>query len=261
MSHWKIVFAATAFNLLFEYSMRGINNLATHPALPLFLFLVYFPYFALLEDLITKYRLKDYNVAIVGFFFGTAFTLFVPATQFVEPQVFGVNWAALFFVNFFWWGMIQGVLTFYIATRLFPRNWNHKLLARTQKAALLTTLVLVGLLYRISIQLNMPQAPRISLQAYIAIAATLAVTALVFKKSIPKQVVETTKQKEMLMDAISALTIVIFAFCAVLLTQDPTQINVHSVNATATRTVTTWTIIATLIMLGYRLYKRKPIPT
>ncbi|MEM3627973.1 MAG: hypothetical protein QXJ11_06795 [Candidatus Bathyarchaeia archaeon] len=261
MSHWKIVFAATAFNLLFEYSMRGINNLAARPALPLFLFLVYFPYFAILEDLIAKYRLKDYNVAIAGFFFGTAFTLFVPATQFTEPQFFGVNWAALFFVNFFWWGMIQGVLTFYIATRLFPRNWNQKLLSRTQKTALLTTLVLVGLLYRISIQLNMPQAPRINPQAYIAIAITLAITALVFKRSIPKQATCTTQQKEKLIDALSALTIAIFAFCAVFLTQDPTQINVHNVNATATHTATAWTIIATLIMLGYRVYKRKPIPT
>jgi len=63
------------------------------------------------------------------------------------------------------------------------------------------------------------------------------------------------------MDAISALTIATFIFCAIFLTQDPTQINVHSVNSTAVRLITTWTVIATLIMLIYRLYKRKPIPT
>jgi len=182
LSRWKIVLTAVGFNLIFEYSMRGINNLAARPVLPLFLFLVYFPYFAILEDLIAKYRLKDYNIAIAGFFFGTAFTLFVPATQFTEPQAFGMNWTALLFINFFWWSMIQGVLTFYIATRLFPRDWNHKLLSRKQKAALLTTLIIVGLLYRINIQLNMPQAPQITPQAYTAIATTLAITALTFKK-------------------------------------------------------------------------------
>ena len=122
LSHWKIVFAAVSFNLLFEYSMRGVNNLVADPLLLLFLFLVYFPYFTILEDFITKYRLKDHNIVIAGFFFGTAFTLFVPATQFVEPQALGINWTAFLFVNIFWWGTIQGVLTFYIATRLFPET-------------------------------------------------------------------------------------------------------------------------------------------
>lgn len=238
LNHWKIVFAAVGFNLLFEYSMRGINNLAARPILPLFLFLVYFPYFAMLEDYITKYRLKDYNIIIACFFFGTAFTLFVPATQFVEPQALGINWIAFFFVNFFWWGMIQGILTFYIATRFFPRNWNHKLLSRVQKTALLMTLILVGLLYRINIELNMPQAPQIRSEAYLAIVIMLIITAVIFRKTVPKQTITTTQQKEKIIDLISALTILIFLFCAVFLTQDPTQINVHSVNATALRIVT-----------------------
>jgi hypothetical protein len=260
LNHWKIVLTAVGFNLLFEYSMRGINNLIARPALPLFLFLVYFPYFAILEDLIAKYHLKDYNILIASFFFGTIFTLFVPATQFAEPQVFGINWTALFFVNFFWWGTIQGVLTFYIATRLFPRNWNHKLLSRTQKTALLLTLVFVGLLYRISIQLNIPQAPQIQLQAYIAIAILSIATALFFKKTIPKQNAGITQQKENLIDILAASTTTIFAFCAAFLAQDPTQINVHSVNATAVRLITTWTIIVTLVMVGYRIYTRHSIP-
>lgn len=259
MNRWNIVFAATGFNLLFEYSMRGINNLILRPALPLFLFAVYFPYFALLEDLITKYRLKDYNIVVAGFFFGTIFTFFVPATQFVEPQALGINWTALLFVNFFWWGMIQGVLTFYVATRMFPRDWNHKLLSRPQKIALLLILVFAGLLFRISIQ-NMPQAPQTSPQAYIAIAAISFVTAVIFKKTVPKQAIKAAQQKETVMDVLSALTIAVFTFCAVFLTQDPTQINVHSVNSTAVRIVTSWTIIATLIIVGYRLYKRHPIP-
>ncbi|MEM3617246.1 MAG: hypothetical protein QXJ31_04965 [Candidatus Bathyarchaeia archaeon] len=260
MNHWKIVFAAVGFNLLFEYSMRGINNLAVRPMLPIFLFLVYFPYFALLEDLIAKHHLKDYNVLTAGFFFGTAFTIFVPATQFVEPQAFGLNWAALLFVNFFWWGMIQGVLTFYIATRLFPRNWNHKQLSTLQRAVSLLTLILGGLLFRVGIQLNTPQAPQIRPEAYIAIAIISITTTILFVKAIPKQATPPTQQEEKLIDVISVLTVGIFAFCALFLTQDPTQINVHSVNATAVRVVTTWTIICTLVMISYRIFKRHPIP-
>ncbi|MEM3578443.1 MAG: hypothetical protein QXX51_08395, partial [Candidatus Bathyarchaeia archaeon] len=115
-------------------------------------------------------------------------------------------------------------------------------------------------LFRISIQINMPQAPQIRPQAYVIIAIIAISTALIFKKTIPKQAIKTAQQKETIMDALSASTIAIFTFCAVFLTHDPTQINVHSVNATAVSLVIPWTIIATLIMVGYRLYKRHPIP-
>ncbi len=259
LNHWNIVLAAVCFNLLFEYSMRGINDLVLRPLLPLFLLGIYFPYFALLEDLITKYRLKDFNLIIAGFFFGTVFTLFVPATQFVEPQALGINWTAFLFINFCWWSMTQGVLTFYVATRLFPRDWNHKLLSRAQKTALLLTLVFVGFLFRISIQ-KMPQAPQVSPQAYLTIAIIAILTALIFKKTVPKQTIKAAQQKEKAIDVLGALTIAVFTFCAVFLTHDPTKMNVHNVNATAVRIVIPWTIMAALIMVCYRLYKRRPIP-
>jgi len=50
-----------------------------------------------------------------------------------------------------------------------------------------------------------------------------------------------TSTGDRVIDLISALTILLF-FCAVFLTRDPTQINVYSVNATATRIVTVWTM-------------------
>lgn len=261
LNHWKIVFVAVGFNLLFEYSMRGINNLLVRPMLLLFLFLVYFPYFALVEDLITKYRLRDYHLLLVGFFFGTAFTLFVPATQFVEPQVFGINWFALFFVNFVWWSVVQGVLTFYLANRLCPRHWNHRVLSKVQQTAFLVILIIVGLTFRISIQLNIPEAPQISPSAYIIIAFLLIVTALVFRKVLQRSVSEIpVDRKERFLDVLAATTIGVFAFCALFLTYDPTYINVHGVNQTALRVVIFWTVIVALLMFVYRLYVRRSIP-
>ncbi|MGQ9506782.1 MAG: hypothetical protein ACUVTB_02840 [Candidatus Bathycorpusculaceae bacterium] len=261
LNRWKIVFVAVGFNLLFEYSMRGMNNLLVRPILLLFLFLVYFPYFALVEDLITKYHLRDYHLLLIGFFFGTAFTLFVPATQFVEPQIFGINWFALFFVNFVWWGAVQGVLTFYLANRLFPRNWNHKLLSRAKQTAFFAILIIVGLIYRISIQLNMPDAPQISPSAYVIIAFLLIITALVFWKMLPRSVSEVSVyRKERLLDVLTAATIFIFVFCAIFLTHDPIYINVYGVNQTAVRVVIFWTVTVALLMFMYRLYVRRSVP-
>lgn len=261
VSRWKTVLVAVGFNLLFEYSMRGINDLLRHPALPFFLFLVYFSYFTLVEDLIVKYRLQDYHLLLIGFFFGTAFTLFVPATQFVEPQAFGINWSTLLFVNFVWWGMIQGVLTFYLANRLFPRNWNHKLLSRAQQAAVLVILIIVGLMFRISILLNMPEVPQISLEAYGVIASLLLISALVFWKMLPRDISEiSVPRKERFLDVLTAATLFLFAFCALFLIHDPTYINVHSVNQTSVHIVTFWTLIVALLMLIHRLCIRRSIP-
>jgi len=258
---WKVVLVAVVFNLLFEYSMRGINNLLVRPILPFFLFLVYFPYFALVENLIVKYRLRDYHLLLVGFFFGTAFTLFVPATQFVEPQVFGINWFVLFFVNFVWWGAIQGILTFYLANRLYSRNWRHKLLSRAQQMAFLVILIIVGLTFRISIQLNIPEVPQISPSAYVIIVLLLIVTALVFWRVLPRSVSEIpVYRKERFLDFLAAATIDIFVFCAFFLTHDPIYINVHGVNQTAVRVVTFWTVIVAFLMFAYRLCVRRSIP-
>lgn len=94
---WKTVLAATAFNLLFEYSMRGVNNLLTQPILPFILFTVHFSLYTMLGDLILRFRLRDYNLMVVVFFFSTAYQFLVSGSALLQPWVLGVNWANLFF--------------------------------------------------------------------------------------------------------------------------------------------------------------------
>jgi len=62
------------------------------------------------------------------------------------------------------------------------------------------------------------------------------------------------------MNYLTGLSVLIFIICAVFLTFDPTQYVASNVNRTATSVVVSWSILSALIMLGYRLHSKKPIP-
>lgn len=155
-NRYRVISIATIFNLLFEYSMRGINDLLTHPVPLLFLFGVYFSYFTMLEDLIARYRLKDYHLVGIGFLFGLISGLMLPSGIFTPPLFLGVNWINLLFINIAWWGILQGILTFYIANRIAPRDWNHRLLSKTEWCISLLVLLSILLLFRLK-AVNVPR--------------------------------------------------------------------------------------------------------
>ena len=70
---WPLILAATGFNLLFEYSWRGVNNIIQVPLLFVALFILYMTLFTILDDLIVEFRLRDYHLVIAAFFYGTIY--------------------------------------------------------------------------------------------------------------------------------------------------------------------------------------------
>lgn len=125
----KIIFLATIFNLSFEYSMRGIQGILDR-GLVFFLFLLYFSYYAIVEDLILRYRITNKQMVIVGFTFGLVPQTFITGVIFEGPLLFGVNIGRLIFIGIVWWGILQGLITFYFATRLVHRNWDRTPMGR-----------------------------------------------------------------------------------------------------------------------------------
>lgn len=102
LDNWIRILIATGFNLLFEYSLRGLNDLAFRPFLPIFLFLVYFPYFTLLEYSIEKYHFRDWQVLVAGFVFGSFAAFFIPGPMFTGNLLLGLNWGSFFFITVIW---------------------------------------------------------------------------------------------------------------------------------------------------------------
>lgn len=254
---WSIPFIATGVNLLFEYSMRGVNDLSVRPVLPLFLFLWYFPYFTLLNDLILRYRLRDYHLVVAAFFFGSAFALLAPFEASDPAGFLGVNWTSFLFVNLAWWGAVQGVMTLYIADRLAPRDWQRSPLPRGARAGFVLWLLLVILLFR---QFT-PGLPSWTATGAATMVVLAAASALLLWKLLPERSAPPPSLGgDKVMDTLASGSIILCVFSAVFLTFDSIMLGVHPVNQTAVRVIVGWTLVAAPAMLARRLLSGRPIP-
>jgi len=259
---WKIILYCTGFNLLFEYAVRGINNLLVIPLLPILLFSTYFAYFTIFEDLIVRYRLRDHQAMLLGFFIGIiimAFTggqLFNPPTNLQFLYIFGINYRDLLFVNIFWWSLFQTVLTFYLVNRISPRDWDHPQMG---KGGWTLALLLLGLSLLI-FQLN-PHVPRGSLVGYISMAILVGVFGYLSYRSIKNNLEQEIPKFEpsKFYDIIMISTIVVSAFCAIFLIQDPTMFGASTVNRLASLIIIFLGLILGIVVILYRIISKQPI--
>jgi len=126
----KIILLATFFNLTWEFSGRGLEGIFRPIFLPLLLFGFYFSLFNMLEDLIVRFKMKNYQLTLAAFLYGLFPLAFGSRDLFVKPQFLGINWLNLFYIGFLWWGILQTILAFYFANRLVPRDWQHPRLSK-----------------------------------------------------------------------------------------------------------------------------------
>lgn len=250
-----IVIVATAFNLLFEYSLRGVNHLVERPVFPLFLIAAYASLFAMEEDLIRRLRLRDYHLVALAFTYGIVYQCLVSGTAFQHPTLFGIRWSHSLFVILVWWGGVQSVLTFYLANRIRPRNYDSHPMHRKGWLLALGINAIVIALFQASGKI--PHGTPAGYATMLIVAAVATVTfALLARGMRPVAVF----RRHVFIDLIVASTVVVFVICALVFTRDPTTIGTSDVNWLATRIIVVWTILAVAATLGYRLKTGRPIP-
>ncbi|MEM3641898.1 MAG: hypothetical protein QXH37_08270 [Candidatus Bathyarchaeia archaeon] len=253
---WGTVLVATAFNLLFEYSMRGVNNFLVQPVLPFILFTIYFTLYTMLDDMIARYRLRDIHLMVIAFFHGTAYQFLVSGTALLPPLILGVNWLNLLFVIMVWWGVLQSVVTFYIANRIAPRDWTHKLSKKGWVVALSLNALMILMFQSSGV------IPKVNIVQIFWMVVIMTGSAAMLKAMISKAKGRDHHMlfnRSLVLDVLCILTASIFLFCAFFLTFDPIKINTSNVNATSTAIVVRWSIILALALLGYRLLSKKSI--
>ncbi|MHA1376875.1 MAG: hypothetical protein ACTSRG_00710 [Candidatus Helarchaeota archaeon] len=256
-NRWKIALAASAFNLLFEYSMRGINDLIRSPFLPLALFLIYLSLFTMLEDLILRYKLRDYQLILLSFFYGTIYIAFASSILFSPPLLFGINFFALLFVNFFWWGILQGILTFYLANRIVERDWEQPPLS---KLGWFLAVIINGSIIFVFVVAN-PFSYNRTFEGLI----TMCILLITFGCLSYLNIKNTRNNENFLfesskiLDLILITTISLFAFCAIFLISDSRVVGGTYSNQFATFVVIIWTTIVGIILTLYRIIQRKQI--
>lgn len=102
----RIVLWRAFFNILFEYSARGLNALAQRPLFFLFIFGIYLTCFAMFEDLVVRHNLRDHQIMIMGFSYGFIPEALLTGNIFNKTTYFGilflgVNVGTVLFINFF----------------------------------------------------------------------------------------------------------------------------------------------------------------
>ena len=252
---WKTILLCVLFNLLFEFSMRTASGFLRQPILLVLLPTVYISYFAMFEDLIVRYHLRDYQVVVVGFIFGMFYMMFGSGAMFAGPLVFDVNLNAIVFIGILWWGMIQGVLTFYFANRIDARDWQHAMMGKKGWIAgvLVNAAVLCLLWYN-------PYLPIGSTTGYIIGAGFAALAALLLIWDLRRKSRSAAKfEQSLALDSLSFGSVLFFVLMGISFLSDNQLVGATYGSPTATMLVIRWTLILFLGLLVYIYMRRKPI--
>jgi hypothetical protein len=246
-----LILTATLFNLLIEYAGRGVHNLVEMPWLLPILFILYFSLFTMLGDLIVRFRLRDYHIPVVAFFYGTIYEFFISGAALYDPGFLGVNWGTLVLTNLIFWASLQGILTFYFATRLFPRGPHVSFLnERGWTLALVLNIIALVLIH---VTENLPSLKIVQVLVLLGI---LVITTFIFNGQIKKMSWRSAYvpfRKSTILDLVCLVTVIIFigiAFDPYLAAYTMMAWNISGI----------WASAVAVILLVYRLITREPVP-
>ncbi|KYK36209.1 MAG: hypothetical protein HXS46_06185 [Theionarchaea archaeon] len=253
-NRYKIVLLAAAFSLLFEYSMRGIGGLFRSGFF--LLFFLYCSYYSLVEDLIVRYRITNKQLLVVAFCFGVVPEAFLTGAIFAPPLNLGVNIARFFFINIVWWGCLQGLVTFYFATRIVQRDWNHRTLGYFGWGIRLAYIAGVSVLTFF----RSPVLPRGPLTGYIIVFFTIALGVVYLKHTLksPQQDVYAFR-KSALLDFLSFGSVFVFLGLGTFVATTQTLVEGSLLNLLASQVSTVWTVIVFCGVVIYYVHRRKQI--
>lgn len=237
--------------------MRGLNNLLIQPVLFLILIGVYFTYFLAFEDLIVRFKLREEHLIAIAFFFGMFYVVFATGIVFINPNWMGINIGSLIFVNIVWWGLLQAILTFYLANRITPRNWDHPLMGKIAWTLCIIYHVVVLILF----QFANPFVPKGTILGYITISGIIVASFLICWTTIEKYTPNPVEFKpSLVLDVLAFGSAILFFILATVFTSDPHQSGAHQINALATSIVIGWSLILAAVMIMYRLVHKSPFP-
>ena len=255
-NRFKLVFYCALFNLLFEYSARGIREFVSRPLFVLALFGIYLSYFAMLEDLIVRLKLTNYQVFLVAFVYGLFPTAFLTGNLFNRDiyggfMVAGVNTGTVVVIGVLAWGVVQGIITLYLANRLSPRDWDHPRMGRIGWT--------VAAIYQVAIIVvarSNPRTPRGTPPGYLfagvllVVACILLVTSLRSRKAQPQPF-----QRSKVMDLLAFGSVVVFLILGTLFSFGPTIVTSQPLNLLAVTLENVWVFFCAIAFFAYRLRK------
>lgn len=259
-NRFRLIFYCALFNLLFEYSARGMGEFTTRPLFVLALFGIYFTYFAMLEDLIVRLHLTNYQIFLVAFLYGLFPTAFLTGNLFNRNiyggiVLAGVNVGTVVIVGILAWGVVQGTITLYLANRLSPRDWNHPKMGKVGWAFVT--------LYQVAIMViahTNPRTPRGTPVGYLLLGVLVVVSAGLLVWSLRSSRREARPfQPSTVMDLLAFGSVIVFSILGTLFAFGPTVVTSQPLNLLAVTLENVWVFVCGIVFFAYRLWKRSDV--
>lgn len=247
----KRIFVCVIFNLVYEFAFRGFAGFLTVPVLLPLLTVFYISYYSFLNYLIQKFKLHNYELFAVITLIGLPVS--ISFNGFRQKLEFG-----MFFIQDFSWAFVlQGLFTFYLANRFFPRDWNEPLSSKKGVFfSLLGIILTISAFFKGTKVLERDYHPLSILITFFYFGFWL-IFLLVSLKFAKHQMWGFTRSK--LLDFITIST---FFICLILgLIPFPVSVVANSVVRTpAILVFVGWTFIFTAVYLYYRLKNKREVP-
>ena len=259
-NRFNLITYCALFNLLFEYSARGLKEFINRPLLVLTLFGIYFTYFTMLEDLMVRYRLRNYQIFLCGFLYGL-FPIALLTGNLFNTNVYsgimmaGVNVGTVFIIGILAWGVVQGIVTLYFANRLSVRDWDHPRMGKVGWGSALVYQALVMIVAH-----RNPVTPRGTPVGYIVFVLLAIVAAILLIKSL-KAPVPSIKpfQSSKLMDFLAFGSVVIFLILGTFFVSETKIVTSQPLNLLAVTLENIWVFFCGLAFFIYRLQKKSDV--
>jgi hypothetical protein len=210
----------------------------------------------MLEDLIIRFKLRNYQLFLVAFLYGLFPTAFLTGNLFSSSiysgiMFAGINVGTLIWIGVFAWGVLQGIITLYFANRLCPRDWDHPRMGVVGWA--------IAILFQFSMiilaRLN-PLTPHATPIGHLSLGLLIIASGALFIKSIKdnKQEIHSFEPSK-LMDFLAIGSVVLFLVLGTFFTSDPLIVASQLLNLTAVVIENIWVFFCGLAFFIYRFRK------
>ncbi len=260
----RIILLCILMNLLFEYSARGLESLS-RPIFYLFMAGIYAAFFAVLEDLIVRFRLTNLQIGIFAAFWGLYPTTFITGNL-INPRIYfglarplGLNWGAILFIILFAWPVLQSNLTMYFANRFRPRHWDHPRMGVIGYALALGYLAIVPFLSQQTRQVDVSPAPRALFFVILFMVLFLALFAFLVYRRERAEGEAPTFEPLRFMDFLTFGSIILLIVLGTFFQGAQTAATAQPLNRVAVVIQHVWLAFSAVAFIGYRLWRRREI--
>jgi hypothetical protein len=214
----------------------------------------------ILEDLIIRFRLANYQIFLVGFLYGLFPTAFLTGNLFNQRiywgiTVAGINLGTLFVIGILAWGVMQGIISLYFANRLEKRDWSHP-----QMGIIGWIVVILFQLIIIAIaQLN-PITPRGPIMSYIIVVLLIIICVGLFIKTIKISRPQPQPfQPSKVLDFVAFGSVILFLILGTFFISGDIIVTSQPLNQLATIIENIWVFFCGGIFFLYRFWKKSDV--